>query len=590
MKTVVEIREAFLNFFNTKGHYIDEEVSMLSKDPSTLFVVAGMQPQKEFLMGKENPKGTRLVSAQRCLRTNDIDGIGDERHLTNFIMMGHFSFRDYYKEDSIKWTLEFFCNKLELDINKMYVTCFEGNLDAPKDIETAKIWQTLGIPEERIYFLGKRDNWWELEGQEGPAGPDTELFYDTGAQNCSEKCAPGCACNKYVEICNNVFMQYQRTAEGKYIIQKNPSVDSGFGLERIACVVNNLKSVYQTEIYEPIMQLINIKINGGKSEANERIICDHLRSSIFLINDGVIPSNVGAGYILRRLIRRIVRKLNELNLNPNDLEYFANEMIDNFIRIGFYPELLKQKQQIIVELNKEKEKFGKTLQRGERELNYFIQEMIDNKSTKMDPQKAFKLYDTYGFPIELTQESLKTRGFDVDIEAFKQCLHKHQQISKGASLDKNQAKGGLVEQNYTTIKLHTATHLLNAALKNIVGEEIRQKGSNITTERLRFDFSCDRTLSKDEIEKVENLVNKHISNGLVVEKLETTPEGARMMGAEGVFDDKYGEKILVYKIGDVSLEICGGPHVNNTSELGSFIILGMENIGSGIKRIKAHVK
>jgi len=538
-----------------------------------------MHPLVPFLLGQPHPQGKRLVNLQKCLRTDDIDKIGNSFHLTFFEMLGNWSLGDYWKEDAIKWSLEFLTSKdwLGLDKNKIFVSVFEGDEDIPKDEESAKIWQSLGIPKERIFYLPKNENWWGPAGNTGPCGPDTEMFYDTGKEPCGNDCRPGCFCGKYFEIWNDVFMEYNKTAEGKYELLDQKNVDTGMGVERTVAVLQGKNSVYEIEEYKPIVDIIKkiARLTDEKQEISVRIIADHSRAATFILAEKIIPKKVEQGYILRRLIRRAIRHGKILGIEKEFLTELAKIVID--IHKKDYPHLDENKIFILDELKKEELKFRKTLVKG---LKKFEQ------AEKIDGSIAFTLYATYGFPPEMTIELAKERGMRIDIEEFKKEFKKHQKISKVGAEKK--FGSGLADTSEQTVKLHTATHLLNEALRRVLKKrDIIQKGSNITPERLRFDFNFNRKLTDKEMKEVEDLVNKQIKKALPVKRKETTVEEAKKMGAQTVFEQKYGKKVFVYSIGDFSLEICSGPHVKNTKELGKFKIIKEEGIASGVRRIRA---
>ena len=527
-----------------------------------------------------SPEGTRLTDYQKCVRTNDIDEVGDNRHLTYFEMLGNWSLGDYFKEESIAMSFEFLTKELEIPVGKLSVTCFAGDEDCPKDTVSANVWKKVGIPEERIYFYGKDDNWW-IAGEEGPCGPDTEMFYDTGKPPCSDNCQPSCDCGKYVEIWNNVFMEYFKDKNGYSKLAKR-NVDTGLGLERMAMLLQGKETPYDTEIFRPIMEKLE-ELQKEDYIESRRIVAEHLRSSMMIISDGGRPSNVDRGYDLRRLIRRMIRHLNKLQINLEQLETLIDININNLKEM--YPELEKNKEIIKNVIIEEKNKFVKTLAHGEKEFEKEIKKMQENGITKVAGNVLFKLYDTYGFPPEVTKDLAQEAGYEVNIEEFDELFKKHQEKSRQGSEQK--FKGGLAEQNEKTIAYHTATHLLNAALKQVIGKDAHQRGSNITVDRMRFDFNCDHKLTDDEKKAVEDLVNEWIQEGLEVTKQEMRKEDALKSGAECMFIEKYPDIVTVYTIGNVSKELCGGPHVSNTKELGKFKIKKEESSSSGIRRIKA---
>ena len=578
----IEIRNKYLNFFKNHGHAVIPSAPLIPEnDPSVLFTTAGMQPLVPYLLGEKHPEGTRLTDYQKCLRTNDIDEVGDNRHLTYFEMLGNWSLGDYFKEESIAMSFEFLTKELGIPKEKLSVTCFEGDENAPRDMVTAECWKKAGIPEERIYFYGKDDNWW-IAGEEGPCGPDTEMFYDTGKPACSPDCQPSCGCGKYVEIWNNVFMEYYKSKDGTYTKLKQHNVDTGLGLERMAMLLQGKQTPFDTELFAPIMdKLASIaKVDNIESR---RIIAEHLRASIMVISDGGRPSNIDRGYVLRKLIRRMSRHLNKLQINLDELSNLIDLNID--VLKEMYPELVENREIIKQVIIEEKDKFMKTLSHGEKEFEKAILKAKQENKTTIDGQTIFKLYETYGFPPEITADLAREQGFEIDLTEFDKLFKEHQDKSRLGSEQK--FKGGLAEQNEKTIAYHTATHLLHKALQIVLGEHAKQKGSNITTERLRFDFSHPDKMTPEQIKQVEDLVNEQIARDLTVTCEEMTLEEAKKSGAMGLFENKYGEKVKVYTIGDFSKEICGGPHVSHTGELGHFKIKKEESSSAGVRRIKA---
>ena len=496
-------------------------------------------------------------------------------------MLGNWSLGDYFKEEAVSMSFEFLTKELGIPVDKISVTCFAGDEDAPRDEVTAECWRKAGIPDERIYFYGKDDNWW-IAGEEGPCGPDTEMFYDTGKEPCSKDCQPSCDCGKYVEIWNNVFMEYYKSKDGTYSKLKQQNVDTGMGLERITFLLQGKTTPFDTEIFEPIMEKLESlqKIDDIKSR---RIIAEHLRSSMMIISDGGRPSNIDRGYILRRLIRRMTRHLNKLQISLDELGCLID--LDIEILKEMYPDLDKNKEIIKQVILEEKDKFVKTLSHGEREFEKAIQKLKQENKDIVDGQTIFKLYETYGFPPEITADLAEEQGFKIDMTEFDKLFKEHQDKSRMGSEQK--FKGGLADQNEQTIKYHTATHLLHKALQIVLGEHAKQKGSNITTERLRFDFSHPEKMTKEQLKEVEDIVNEQIKRDLPVTCEEMTVEEAKNSGATGLFENKYGDKVKVYTIGDFSKEICGGPHVKHTGELGKFKILKEESSSAGVRRIKA---
>ena len=587
--TAQQLRDMYRNFFVSKGHKIIPSASLIPEnDPSVLFTTAGMHPLVPYLLGEKHPAGTRLTDVQKCVRTGDIDEVGDLSHLTFFEMLGNWSLGDYFNEEAITWSYEFLTGKdyLDIPVENLAVTVFAGDDDAPRDVSSFETWKKCGIPEEKIFFLPKKNNWW-IAGKTGPCGPDTEMFIDRGQEKCSEHCDPSCDCGKYLEIWNNVFMQYYKHEDGSYTKLKQKNVDTGMGLERTLCILNGVQSVYDIELFDTAKAKIE-ELTGKKYGENDevtkayRIILDHVRTSTFLIGDtrGIAPSNVDQGYVLRRLIRRAVRFGRQIGLPTGTLSEIAKCYIEKY-KLS-YPELNDNAERIIDELNKEEEKFSKTLADGLKEFNKVISHIQGN----VFPGKtAFRLYDTFGFPLEITAELAREKGFTVDEEGYKAADEAHREKSSVGSEQK--FKGGLADTSEATARLHTATHLMQAALKKVLGPSVSQKGSNITVERLRFDFNFDRPMTKEEIAEVEKLVNEAIRADVPVEMQEMTVEEAKRSGAVGVFDSKYGDKVKVYTMGEYSKEICGGPHAHHTGELGKFRIVKEQSSSAGVRRIKA---
>lgn len=576
----IEIRNKYLNFFKNYGHKVIPSAPLIPEnDPSVLFTTAGMQPLVPYLLGESHPEGKRLTDYQKCVRTVDIDEVGDNRHLTYFEMLGNWSLGDYFKEESIKMSFEFLTKELGIPLDKLSVTCFGGNESLPKDEESAKCWEKVGIPKEKIYFL--KDNWW-IAGETGPCGSDTEMFYDTGKPKCSESCNPDCDCGKYVEIWNNVFMEFFKNEDGSLTPLKQKNVDTGLGLERINMLLQGKETPYDTEIFEPIMKKLG-ELQKSDDLYSRRIVAEHLRSSMMIISDGGRPSNLDRGYVLRRLIRRMIRHMNKLQI---DLEELSNliELNINTLK-EMYPELESNKNLIKSVILEEKDKFVKTLAHGEREFAKQLNKIKNVGKNTLGGEIVFKLYDTYGFPPEVTKDLAIENGITIDLEGFKKLFKEHQEKSRQGSTQK--FKGGLASTGEMETKYHTATHLLNAALKQVLGSHVHQRGSNITQERMRFDFSHDSKMTDEEKTKTEELVNKWIQEAIPVEHLEMKKDEAINMGAEAMFIEKYGDIVSVYKIGDISLELCGGPHVSNTKELGTFKIKKEESSSSGVRRIKA---
>ena len=585
------LREKFLKFFADRGHAVIQSASLIPEnDPSVLFTTAGMHPLIPYLLGQKHPKGTRLTDVQKCVRTGDIEEVGDDSHLTFFEMLGNWSLGDYFNHESIKWSYEFLTSPeyLGLDVNRISVTVFAGDEDAPRDEDSANVWKACGIPAERIFYLPKKNNWW-IAGTTGPCGPDTEIFWDTGKPACGPNCDPSCDCGKYLEIWNNVFMQFNRQADGTYLPLAQKNVDTGMGLERTVCVLNGLKSVYDIDLFAGALAKIQELSGKAYDETTKkamRVIADHVRTATFLLGDpvGVVPSNVDQGYVLRRLIRRAVRMANSLGMPKGSIAEIAKVYIEVYKDV--YTELTENATKIIDELNKEEEKFSKTLVAGEKEFFKVISHIPGNV---VPGGTAFKLYDTFGFPVEMTVELAAEQGYTVDLDGFKKKFAEHQAKSQAGS--EQRFKGGMAEGGgIETTHLHTATHLLQAALRRVLGDEVKQKGSNITPERLRFDFSFGRPMTKDEIAEVERLVNEAIQAKLPITCVELPIEEARKTGAIGLFGDRYGEVVKVYSMGDFSKEICGGPHAENTGDLGTFVITKEQSSSSGVRRIKAELR
>ncbi len=588
-----EMRQSFLNFFAERGHAIIPSAPLVPEnDPTALFISAGMHPLVPYLLGESHPEGRRLADVQKCLRTDDIEEVGDISHNTFFEMLGFWSLGDYWKQDSLRWTLEWFTRVLGLEQERISVTVFAGDSDAPRDDEAVQVWLGLGIPQERIYYLPKKDNWWGPAGQTGPCGPDSELFYDTGRPKHGPDCQPGCGCGKYIEIGNNVFMQYNKTAEGTYEPLKQRNIDVGLGLERTLCVVLGTEDVYTTDLFTPIVQRIReIRERQGSKTTRVpeeeqrliRIIADHLRAATFIIADGVRPSNVEQGYICRRLIRRAVRCGHELGMSGPFTAEVAQSVITRYGAI--YPELEQRRTAILNELTQEEERFGQTLMRGLREFQKLEAGLRRRRETTLEGEAVFRLFDTFGFPPTLTAELAQEHGLKADLDGFNALFKQHQERSRQA----NQKKfaGGLADHSERTTQLHTATHLLHQALRDVLGTHVRQMGSNITPQRLRFDFSHPRKLTAEEIRHVEEIVNQQIQRDLQT-TVEVMPlQQALDQGALAFFGERYGDLVKVYRIGDYSMEVCGGPHVQHTGGMGRFRITKAETIGHGVQRVRA---
>lgn len=588
--TSESLRRLYIDFFKKKGHVEIPSASLIPEnDPSVLFTTAGMHPLVPYLLGEKHPSGTRLTDVQKCVRTGDIDDVGDPSHCTFFEMLGNWSLGDYFKEEMIPWSYEFLTSEeyLGIPVEKLAVTVFEGDEDAPRDEESAALWEKAGIPKDRIFYLPKKNNWW-IAGNVGPCGPDTEMFIDRGTPKCSENCSPACDCGKYLEIWNDVFMQFEKHADGTYTRLKQRNVDTGMGLERTLSILNGVKTVYDTDVFEGAKKKIE-ELSGRKYGENEeetkafRVILDHVRTATFMLGDpkGVVPSNVDQGYVLRRIIRRAVRYGFNIGLKQGDLSKISEKFIEKYGNV--YPELIENKDKIANELNKEEEKFSKALVEGLKEFNKVV---VYIQGDVFPGKTAFRLFDTFGFPIEMTKELAEEKGFKVDMEGYEAAYKKHQELSHAGSEQK--FKGGLAEQNETTACLHTATHLLNAALKVVLKDpNINQKGSNITVERLRFDFNFDRKLLPEELKEIENWVNDAIKADVPVVMEEMSLEDAKKSGAVGVFTNKYGDRVKVYTMGEFSKEICGGPHAKRTGDLKEFKIIKEEASSAGVRRIKA---
>ena len=580
----MNLKDAYIDFFVSKGHVqIPSSPVVPENDPSVLFNTAGMQPLIPYLKGETHPLGKRLCDYQKCIRTNDLDEVGDKTHHTFFEMLGNWSLGDYFKKESITWSFEFLTDVLKIPKEKLAVTVFRGNDVVQADDESANLWMELGIDKNHIAYMDEDNNWWPNMELTGPCGPDTEIFYYRHDGEVPEVFDP--EDENWVEIWNNVFMQYMHNSDNTFTVLPNKNVDTGMGVERTQAVLEGKDDNYLSSIWIDVIKKIE-DVSNKKYEGNEksmRIIADHIRTSVFISADyaSIKPSNTDQGYILRRLIRRSIRHAKKLGIDiDSDFEReIAIVIIDKYKK--YYKELEENKDVVLNVLKDEKVKFNRTLEKGLREF----EKAIKNIDGIIDAKTAFKLYDTYGFPIELTVELAHDNSLDVDIDGFNERFKKHQELSRTASAGK--FKGGLASSGEVETKYHTATHLLNAALKNVVSPDCHQKGSNITSERMRFDFSCDHKLTVEEKEKVEALVNEWINQGLDVTKEEMPKQKAVEIGAEHEFIDKYPDIVNVYKIGDISMEICGGPHVKNTSELGHFRIKKEEASSAGVRRIKA---
>ncbi len=645
IKSANELRSLFLRFFEEKGHARIPSASVIPEnDPTVLFTTAGMHPLVPYLMGEKHPMGTRLTDVQKCIRTGDIDDVGDPSHLTFFEMLGNWSLGDYFKKEMIPWSWEFLTSKdwLGLDPDKLAFTVFEGDKDCPRDEEAANLWREQGVKDDHLFYLPKKHNWWGPAGITGPCGPDTEMFIIRDQPPCGPDCSPACSCGRYLEIWNDVFMQYEKQADGTFIPLKQKNVDTGMGLERTYCVLMGASTVYETEIFAGIIGKIE-ELSGRKYGESEevtraiRIISDHMRTATFIIGDdrGVTPSNVDQGYVLRRLIRRAVRHGMKLGMEAGFTCEIAKVIIDQYKDV--YPELERNGAHVLEQLKLEEERFQRTLKKGQAEFekvfgnlqrkkdaftalkankadpdavaaalrvlppspeNKPVIEQVKDGSIsdatidgllascqKLDGRSAFKLYDTYGFPVEITCEMAAEKGIEVDVDGFNERFKKHQEASHAGA--EQRFKGGLQDHSEQTTKLHTATHLLHAALRKVLGPEVAQKGSNITPERLRFDFSFGRKMTDEEKQEVERLVNEYIQAAAPITCEEMTVAEAKAQGAIGLFESKYGERVKVYTMGPFSKEICGGPHASNTGDLKSFKIKKEEASSAGVRRIKA---
>lgn len=585
--TAEDLRNAYLSFFRDRGHAIIGSAPLVPEnDPTVLFTTAGMHPLVPYLLGAKHPQGRRLANCQKCIRTGDIEEVGDTTHLTFFEMLGNWSLGDYFKEEAITLSFEFLTGELGIPLERLHVSCFAGDADAPRDDEAADVWRRLGVPEQRINFLGKKHNWWGPAGQTGPCGPDTEMFYDTGIEPCGPGCDVTCNCGKYVEIWNDVFMQYNKTAEGTYLPLEQKNVDTGMGVERVAAVLQGKQSCYETELFRGLFEAITAitGLENPEQERGGRVIAEHMRAATFLLGDGVVPGNVDQGYVLRRLIRRAIRQMRTYGVDGPFTQQLATVVIDQYG--GFYTELAEKRATILAELEREETQFAGTLERGIREFNKLIDAIPDHvEKRQISGCKAFFLYETYGFPLELTREMATERGFSVDEDGFRKAYEKHQQASRAGAEKK--FKGGLADNTERTARLHTATHLMHEALRRVLGDHVKQAGSNITEDRLRFDFTHEEKMTPEEKKQVEDLVNDAIQRDFAVSVSEMTLDEARARGAMGLFEDRYGERVKVYSMGDFSCEVCGGPHASRTGELGRFKIKKEESSSRGVRRIKA---
>ncbi len=585
-----ELVEAFLTFFESKGHRRIPSASLVPEnDPTVLFTTAGMHPLVPFLMGQPHPQGARLCSVQKCIRTGDIDEVGDACHHTFFEMLGNWSLGDYFKSEAIAWSHEFLTSKewLGLDQNRLAISCFAGDDDAPRDEESAACWGTLGYPEERIVFLPKEDNWWGPAGETGPCGPDTEMFYwSPNGTPPPQRFDP--ADKNWVEIWNDVFMEYERLPDGSYTPLEQRNVDTGMGVDRVCAVLQGTGDDYRTEQFWPVIERLEGLSGRTYEEARRemRLIADHVRAAVFILADERIvrPSNLDQGYILRRFIRRTIRHARQLGIS-SVCAPLGEVCIATYS--ARYPELEEHKDTILDELSREEERFRRTLETGLKEYRRIVRELQRNGTTAISGETAFLLFQSHGFPLEMTAELAQEDGLTVDKQGFRKRFARHQELSRRGA--EKRFKGGLADAKTQTVRLHTATHLLNEALRRTISKDIVQKGSNINAERLRFDFNFHRKLTQEEIQKVEGEVNRIVQEGIPVERLEMPLSEAKRMGAQSEFGARYPDVVSVYRIGDYSLEICGGPHVKNTGEIGRFRIVKEQSSAAGIRRIKAVV-
>ena len=589
--TANELRQKFIDFFVSKDHKQISGASLIPEnDPTVLFTTAGMHPLVPYILGSDHPSGKRLVNYQKCIRTGDIEAVGDPHHLTFFEMLGNWSLGDYFKKEAIAYSHEFLTTVLGLETNELSVTVFAGDADVPRDEEAAQAWRDLGVPDDRIYFLPREDNWWGPAGETGPCGPDSEMFIDTGREACGADCRPGCSCGKYFEIWNDVFMQYVKSADGTYSEMARKCIDTGMGIERTIAILQGKQSVYETEVFAPIITQIEALAQKqyGADEDDDmsiRILSDHVRTSVFILGDprGVSPSNAGQGYILRRLIRRAVRHAHKLGIEGTFLSELAQVVIDLYQ--DAYPELVENREFVMKELAAEETKFSATLAKGEREFEKMLPNLLKGPNRIISGRTAFKLYDTYGYPIELTKELAAENGFEVDEEGFHKAFAKHQELSRAGG--DQTFKGGLADHSERTTALHTATHLLHQALRMVLGDHVGQKGSNITVDRLRFDFTNPEPMTKEEIQQVEDIVNDVIKRDLGVSFTTMSLKEAQEAGAIALFEGRYDEQVKVYSVGDFSKEVCGGPHVEHTGSMGHFKILKEQSSSAGVRRIRA---
>ena len=584
--TTHELKRLWLEFWTSKGYKTIPSASVVPENDATvLFTTAGMHPLVPYLLGEKHPMGDKLCDYQACIRTNDIDDVGDPSHCTFFEMLGNWTLGECNKREMIKNSFAFLTEKLGIPKDRLAVSVFAGDENAPRDTEAHDAWVEAGLEDTQVFYLPKENNWWALGGGTGPCGPDTEMFFDTGKPKCCDTCSPACDCGKYLEIWNDVFMQYYVKEAGQPVEKlARPNIDTGMGLERTVCVLNGVESVYDTGIFKDVIDYLSKFANAPYVEENikksYRVICDHIRASVFILSSGITPAPVGQGYVLRRLIRRSVNHARKIAIEKQQILEVAKIYVNEYQE--YYPEIKEKQDLILKELDEEIEKFSKTIQLGQKE---FEKVAFYSKDKTINGKTAFRLYDTFGFPLELTIEMAKEIGYNVDEEGYHKAFLEHQEKSRTAAA--GTFKGGLSDTSDNTARLHTATHLLLAALQTLFDENIVQKGSNITPERLRFDFNFPRKMLPEELKQLEDFVNDAIKKEIDVTCEEMTLDQARASGAKGIFANKYGDKVKVYTIGNVSKEICGGPHANNTRELKSFKIIKEESSSSGVRRIKA---
>lgn len=584
--TTHELKRLWLEFWTSKGYKTIPSASVVPENDATvLFTTAGMHPLVPYLLGEKHPMGDKLCDYQACIRTNDIDDVGDPSHCTFFEMLGNWTLGECNKREMIKNSFAFLTEKLGIPKDRLAVSVYAGDENAPRDTEAHDAWIEAGLEDAQVFYLPKENNWWALGGGTGPCGPDTEMFFDTGKPKCCDTCSPACDCGKYLEIWNDVFMQYYVKETGQPVEKlARPNIDTGMGLERTVCVLNGVESVYDTGIFKDVIDYLSKFANAPYVEENikksYRVICDHIRASVFILSSGITPAPVGQGYVLRRLIRRSVNHARKIAVEKQQILEVAKIYVNEYQE--YYPEIKEKQDLILKELDEEIEKFSKTIQLGQKE---FEKVAFYSKDKTINGKTAFRLYDTFGFPLELTIEMAKEIGYNVDEEGYHKAFLEHQEKSRTAAA--GTFKGGLSDTSDNTARLHTATHLLLAGLQTLFDENIVQKGSNITPERLRFDFNFPRKMLPEELKQLEDFVNDAIKKEIDVTCEEMTLDQARASGAKGIFANKYGDKVKVYTIGNVSKEICGGPHANNTRELKSFKIIKEESSSSGVRRIKA---